>query len=287
MALVFHATFAALLPEPSLPAAEVFVPTPEVHESIFEALPEGSRLTSDGEYRDEDDDTALEEGERLYNAVQRGGWRQVEAVAAHAALRNASLKPPHPDSVVRDDPPVPVRPPPPRHEVPTIPMAAVPPPSAPAPLPARAPAPARALPTPARALPTPAPVRTKRVCVKDVLLAYQLGADDRTATARVRDLNPSREVLRTAVRALHDAGKACPGLEAYCAEVGTSPLPLPPGRGRPKPGDRRTYLPQKVPKRDSYFIRLPLDYFRVTKDTVVEVEFGTSGMQVEVRSSPR
>jgi len=229
---------------------EIFIPTPPPGtESIFEGLPDTPGLTDAGELRRAD-------------AAERPPGR----------LR-------HPDSVILlgdddDDAPhdlVPLR---------SVQRQASPPVSRPS-LPSKRPT----MPAPAIQSKKKAPEKTRRICVKDVVMAYQLAASDSGAMASIRALAPSRDVVRAAVRTFRAAKKPCPGLDAYCHELGVSPEPLPPGRGRPKAGDVRTYVPQKVPKRDSYFIRLPLDYFHVDKDTRVTVEFSDVGMDVKVFSA--
>lgn len=97
----------------------------------------------------------------------------------------------------------------------------------------------------------------------DILVALAYAKTDKAALAQLRDMAPSRSVLRSVYSTLVKLGKPTTLVEQYCQEQGFRPAGRNPSKKRPREGDVRVYSAQQVD--GSCFIRLPLDHLAIPK----------------------
>jgi hypothetical protein len=131
----------------------------------------------------------------------------------------------------------------------------------------------------------------RRCTAKDIQLVVLQATDVDAALVTIKNLDPSMAVLRTAAKALADAGGSIDILEEFVTAYGWPPLVPVRGRCNPRLGETRAYKTQRVKQPDGDlsppFIRLPIGTLGISDDGVLVVAtFRENYIQVAKPTSP-
>lgn len=118
----------------------------------------------------------------------------------------------------------------------------------------------------------------KRASWKDVVLA--ITSSDVSAVA---ELNPSKAVLKKALKEMKARGQDTAPLEAWCREVHGI------NEGRvtrsPREGDSRTYKVQRQGYKSTAFLKIPVEILGLEVGDQAKVTFSKNGIKIKPSTS--
>lgn len=120
----------------------------------------------------------------------------------------------------------------------------------------------------------------KFTTLKDIWEVIAVSKSDAEVFQKLKNLEPSRVIVRNAVEQLTASGRECPALHRYASLQGWDSLRKVNGAAPPKAGDKRTYTVMQV-KNSTPFVRVPVNNLGLKKGQHAIVYFETGRTVIE------